>query len=167
MSQPQNPMGRNTHVGAAASILTNIAKMNPMMSNQGLMGQPGLLGAAPGIPNLPPGMGPDYPMNFEHRGPGLLGNGPPGPGFGQFGGMDQPPFGGYNDDFYGGYDDQSNMGPQGGNFRPGRGYNRDNRRRGSRDGFRGGRGINRNFNKRGRDKCDRDRGRGNRGHSPS
>ncbi|XP_019766798.1 protein suppressor of sable isoform X3 [Dendroctonus ponderosae] len=170
MSQPQSPMGRNTHVGAAASILTNIAKMNPMMSNPGLMGQPGLLGAAPGIPNIPPGMGPDYPMNFEHRGgPGLLGNAPPGPGFGQFGGMDQPPFGGYNDDFYGGYDDQSNMGPQGGNFRPGRGYNnRDNRRRGTRDGFRGGRGINRNFNKRGggRDKCDRDRGRGNRGHSP-
>lgn len=170
-------------MGAAVSILANINKMNSLLPNQPIIGQQGLLGAAPGIPNLPPnlsqGMPPDYPMNFDPRGcPGLLGNAPPGGGFNQFGGMDQPPFGGgYNDDFYGGYDDgppagnMSNMGPQGGNFRPGRGYNnnnnRDGRRRGHRDGFRGGRGNGRNFKRGGRDKGDRDRGRIHRGHSPS
>ncbi|KRT83414.1 hypothetical protein AMK59_4149, partial [Oryctes borbonicus] len=35
--------------------------------------QPGLLGAAPGIPNLPP----DFPINFDPRNGGLLGNAPP------------------------------------------------------------------------------------------
>ncbi|XP_066144559.1 protein suppressor of sable isoform X1 [Euwallacea fornicatus] len=183
-SQAPNPIAPPSHIAAATSILSNVAKMNPMMPNQPIIGQQGILGAAPGIPNMPPqGMPPDFPMNFDPRGgPSILGNGPPGPGFGQFGGMDQGHSYGnnYNDDFYGGgYEDQGNMGPQGGNmggnFRHGRGYNnnhRDGRRRGNRDGFRGGRG-NRHFHKRGagRDKMDRDRdrgrdGRGNRGHSP-
>jgi len=160
--------------GTAASILNNVIKMNPMMPNQPLVTHQGLLGAAPGIPNMQP----DFPMNFDPRGaPGLLGNPPPGPGFGQYGGMEpNHQFGGnFNDDYYGYEDQGGNMGPQGGgNFRHGgRGFNnnRDGRRRGHhRDGgFRGGRG-NRNFHKRGggmRDKGDRERGRGNRGHSPS
>ncbi|XP_050299416.1 protein suppressor of sable isoform X3 [Anthonomus grandis grandis] len=190
-NQPQPQMTASSPLGAAGAILANINKMNPLMNpNQALIGGPGLLGAAPGIPNinsnLGPPMNPDYPMNFDPRGaPGILGN-PPAP-FGQFGGMDQQGFGGYNDEYYGGFDEQhgnmmnqgghqqgGNMGHPGPNFRQGgRGFNnnRDQRRRGNRDGnFRGGRGNHRHFNKRGgsRDKLDRNdrERRGNRGHSP-
>lgn len=187
-NQPPS-LGTSPHGGDVLSILANISKINPLLPNQPLLGQQGLLGAAPGIPHIPSsvaqGIPPDYPINFDPRNGGLLGNAPPG-NYGQFGGGMEQQFGGYNDDFYGGYDDPvnmgpqgGNMGPQGGNFRPGRGYNnRDGRRRGNRDGFRGGRG-NRNFKRGGGrdnrgdrgDRIDRDRdrdgGRGNRGHSPS
>ncbi|XP_030754441.1 protein suppressor of sable isoform X2 [Sitophilus oryzae] len=163
-----------TNLGAALSILASVSKMNPMLSSQAapLIGQQGLLGAAPGIPNIPPQMSQDYPINFDPRNGGLLGNAPTGGFRPQFGAVDQSYNSGYNnDDFYGGgYDDQQGGppnqmggpaggkmgGPQGGgNFRQGgRGYNnRDGRRRGNRN-F-GGRGGNRNF-KRGGGRGDRD-----------
>lgn len=104
------PMGQN-------QVNPNILAHNPNLMNQMAQGivQPGLLGAAPGIPNLPP-------INFDPRnGGGLLGN---GPGFG--GGFnDNTNFGFNNDEFY-----------QDNSFRNERNFNRDGRgRRGGRNNF--------------------------------
>lgn len=107
MLQPNPQMAPN-------QVNPNILAHNPNLMNQMAQGmvQPGLLGAAPGIPNLPP-------MNFDPRNGGLLGN---GPGFGG-------PNYGFNEEFY--------DGGGGGNYRnDNRGYNRDGRgRRGGRNNF--------------------------------
>lgn len=113
--------------------------------------QPGLLGAAPGIPNIPP----DFQINFDPRNGGLLGNAPPFVSFQQQPQQQGPPqqqdnnFN-FSDDFF----------PEnGGNFNNNRGdggrFNRDNRppRRG------------RNFNRNNRNNF-RNRNRANRGHTP-
>lgn len=107
---PQNaPIGQN-------QVNPNILAHNPNLMNQMAQGivQPGLLGAAPGIPNLPP-------INFDPRNGGLLGS---APGFG--GGFnDNANFGFNNDEFY-----------QDNNFRNERNFNRDGRgRRGGRNNF--------------------------------
>ncbi|CAH1991242.1 unnamed protein product [Acanthoscelides obtectus] len=156
---PGSNMQSNPNLGAALSILANVAKLNPMqavpnMLNQmsQAMGQPGLLGAAPGIPNIPP----DFPMGFDPRNGGLMGNVPPMPfGGGGFNNQDTGPgpggnFNNFNDDFYEG----GGPGP-GGNFRENRGgFNRDRRRgRHFRGRDRGGFRNNRN-------------NRPNRTHSP-
>lgn len=109
---PQNaPMGPN-------QVNPNILAHNPNIMNQMAQSivQPGLLGAAPGIPNLPP-------INFGPRNGGLLGN---APGFGGGGFNDNGNFGFNNDEFY----------QDGGGFRNERNFNRDGRgRRGGRNNF--------------------------------
>lgn len=131
---PQNPaMGQN-------QVNPNILAHNPNLMNQMAQSivQPGLLGAAPGIPNLPP-------INFDPRNGGLLGN---APGFGGGGGFnDNPNFGFNNDEFY--------PPPENNNFRNERNFNRDGRgRRGGRNNF------NRNMRK------FRNMNRNQRGHTP-
>ncbi|VEN42163.1 unnamed protein product [Callosobruchus maculatus] len=152
---PGSNIQSNPNLGAALSILANVAKLNPMqavptMLNQmsQAMGQPGLLGAAPGIPNIPP-------MGFDPRNGGMMGNVPMSfaGGFNNQDGGQGPGgnFNNFNDDFYEG----GGPGGGGGNFRENRGFNRDRRRgrhfRGGRD--RGGFRNNRN-------------NRSNRTHSP-
>lgn len=120
----------------------NILAHNPNLMNQMAQSivQPGLLGAAPGIPNLPP-------INFDPRNGGLLGS---APGFGGGGGgggfNDNANFGFNNDEFY----------PDNNNFiRNERNFNRDGRgRRGGRNNF------NRNMRK------FRNMNRNQRGHTP-
>lgn len=113
--------------------------------------QPGLLGAAPGIPNIPP----DFQINFDPRNGGLLGNAPPFVNFQQQGGpqqqqqqQDNNQNFNFNEDFFP---------DSGGNFNNNRDvrFNRDNRppRRG------------RNFNRNNRNNF-RNRNRSNRGHTP-
>lgn len=117
-----------------------VLTQNPNIMNQMAQSvlQPGLLGAAPGIPNLPP----DFAMNFDPRGGGggLLGNAPP-----SFGNM-QPSEGhsfNFGDDYY-----QEG----GGNF----GGRRDNRGRRGRNNYnRGNARKFRNMNKN-----------NHRGHTP-
>ncbi|XP_008196132.1 protein suppressor of sable isoform X2 [Tribolium castaneum] len=119
------------NMGAALNILANVNKLNPpppmvMRQNPNMMAvQPGLLGAAPGIPNMPN----DFPMNFDPR----MNSGPPPP-FGNF-----PP-----DNNFGGFDDYY---PQDNNFanRDNRNFNRDRRR--GRNNFNRNNG-NRNFRNR-------------------
>lgn len=150
----------NINLGAAQSILSSISKLKPMIGPQGsqptlpvnpaILGQmaqsinqPGLLGAAPGVPNLPP----DFPINFDPRNGGLLGNAPPMAPFAGFPPPDVPPSFNYNDDFY------PPEGGNGGNFqvnsRENRGFNRDRRRGRNFNGNRGNRNfrINRNNNR--------------------
>ncbi|XP_044261091.1 protein suppressor of sable [Tribolium madens] len=131
------------NMGAALNILANVNKLNPgmisnpppmvMRQNPNMMAvQPGLLGAAPGIPNIPN----DFPMNFDPR----INNAPPPP-FGNF-----PPennFGGF-DDYY----------QQDNNF-----ANRDNNRNFNRDRRRGRNNFNRNNGNRNfRNRNNRNRG---------
>ncbi|KAF5288696.1 hypothetical protein FQR65_LT11961 [Abscondita terminalis] len=56
------------------NVNPNILSQNPNVVNQMAQSivQPGLLGAAPGVPNLPP----DFQLNFDPRQGGLLGNAP-------------------------------------------------------------------------------------------
>lgn len=158
---PGTTLQSNPNLGAALSILANVSKLNPILpqaqqsnlpvnpilgQNPNIMNQmaqsvsqPGLLGAAPGIPNLPP----DFPINFDPRNGGLLGNAPM-----PFGGF--PPdgpsnFNNFNEDFY----PPNNPG------------NRDNR--GFRDRRRG-----RNFNRNnpGNRNFRNRHNRTNRTHSP-
>ncbi|XP_060532651.1 protein suppressor of sable isoform X2 [Cylas formicarius] len=138
-------------VGPALSILATLNKMpGPMM------GQPGLLGAAPGIPNLPP----DFPINFDPRNGGLLGNAPPPVFGGGFPPIDPGGGGGFNsfggDDFY---PSPNEPHPGGGGFR-GRG------RGGFRDGRRRGRNFNNNRNQRNFKSGGGRNTRPNRHHSP-
>jgi hypothetical protein len=151
------------NMGAALNILANVNKLNPgMMSNNppapmvlrqnpNLMNQmaqsivqPGLLGAAPGIPNLPA----DFPMNFDPRNGGGMMNNAPGP------------FGNFPDNNFGGFDDyypppDNNFGHSGGGGnRDNRNFNRDRRR--GRNNFNRNNG-NRNF---------RNRNNRNRSHTP-
>ncbi|XP_063923736.1 uncharacterized protein LOC135137894 isoform X3 [Zophobas morio] len=153
---PQN-MTANPNMGAALNILANVNKLNqPIMANNppgpmvirqnpGMMNQmvqPGLLGAAPGIPNIPG----DFPMNFDPRnGGGMMNNMNNGPQFGNF--PDNNNFGGGFDDYYPG---QDNFG-----HRDNRNFNRDRRR--GRNNFNRNNG-NRNFRNR--------NNRNNRGHTP-
>lgn len=158
---PSTTPSSTINMGAAQSILSNISKLNPMLGpqvqppnlpvNPALLGQmtqsinqPGLLGAAPGVPNLPS-------INFDPRNGGLLGNAPPLPSFGGF----PPPEsqGNFNnyDDYYP---------PEGGNVGNFQGGNRDNRPF-NRDRRRG-----RNFNGRGNRNFRNNRNRINRHHSP-
>ncbi|KAG5885421.1 hypothetical protein JTB14_036070 [Gonioctena quinquepunctata] len=143
-------------LSAALSILTNAApKMNTLVGqNQPLVGQivqsitqPGLLGAAPGIPNLHP----EFPINFDPRNGGLLGNAPiPFGGYPPQEGPGNFPF---NEDFYP-PDNGGNF--QGGN-RDNRGFNRDRRR--GRNNFHTRNNGNRNFR-------NNRNNRSNRTHSP-
>ncbi|XP_018571214.1 protein suppressor of sable isoform X2 [Anoplophora glabripennis] len=159
---PGTSLQPNSNLGAALSILANVSKLNPILppgqqanlpvnpmlsQNPNIMNQmaqsvsqPGLLGAAPGIPNLPP----DFPINFDPRNGGLLGNAPM-----PFGGF--PPdgpgnFNNFNEDFYP---------PNNPGNRDNRGFNRDRRR---------GRNFNRN-NPGNRNFRSRNN-RANRTHSP-
>lgn len=151
--QPGPPMGMGpppaNNVQAALGILQNLGKLNPIAN--GLLGaaaqhpallnqmaqsivQPGLLGAAPGVPNL----GQDFPGHFgdPRNQNGLLGNPPFHPPPDQ--NFDQPPF----DDFY--PPDMRQGGPppfmggpqrnNGGNRDGRNNFNRD-RRRGNRNNF--------------------------------
>lgn len=127
----------NPTMGTALNILANVNKLNPgminnapppqmvMRQNPNLMNQmaqsivqPGLLGAAPGIPNLPA----EFPMGFDPR-------------------INNPqPFGNFPDNNFGGYDDYY---PQDNNF-----GGRDNNRNFNRDRRRGRNNFNRNFRNR-------------------
>lgn len=119
--------------------------VNPMMGQPNPMNQPGLLGAAPGIPN----MAPDFGMGFDPRngggvGGGLLGNAPP-----QFGNNFPPDnFSGYGDDFY-----PHEGGPP-------------NRHNGSNRGFNRRRGRGNGFNRNGRNFRHNRNNRSNRSHTP-
>nr|CAI5862596.1 unnamed protein product [Callosobruchus analis] len=72
---PGSNIQTNPNLGAALSILANVAKLNPMQAVPSMLNQmtqamgQGLLGAAPGIPNIPP-------MGFDPRNGGLMGNVP-------------------------------------------------------------------------------------------
>lgn len=123
----------------------NMLAQNPNLMNTlppGQMGQPGILGPGPGIPQ-------DFPINFDPRNGGLLGNAP----FSNF-----PPENNFssnnynNDDFFDG--NNFNSGGRGG---PDRNFRDRNRR--SRGYNRGGNGGNRNFR-------NRNHNRSNRSHSP-
>ncbi|KAK9875992.1 hypothetical protein WA026_011093 [Henosepilachna vigintioctopunctata] len=158
-----NPLGQN---GLMGNPNVNPHMMNPgppMLNqiNQGVM-QPGLLGAAPGIPNMPQ----EFPMSFDPRGQnGLLGNGP-----GQYPNFDPPanvgPPGGFhnyqNDDFYPQDNNQGCFrgGNQGRNDRGGGNFNGRDRRRGGRNNNFGRNAGNRNQFRRNQG------GRSNRPHTP-
>lgn len=168
--------GHGTNFGVAANILQNISKMNamsqmnpnimnhnnnPIMNSmsQGVL-QPGLLGAAPGIPNMPQQ---EFPINFDPRNHnGLLGNGPPQ----QFSNFEPPPgqgsFQNYpNDDYYPPDNNQSNFrgGNHGRNERGGNFINRERRR---------GRGnFGRNPGNRNQFRRNQVGGRSNKGHNQS
>lgn len=157
---PNTTPSSNVNMSVARSILSNLSKLNPMMGPQGLqpslpvnssllgqmaqsINQPGLLGAAPGVPNLTP----DFPINFDPRNGGLLGNAPPMAPFGGF----PPPeshgnFNNYNDDYF------PPEGGNGGNFlgnsRENRGFNRDRRRGRNFNGNRGNRNFRNHRNNR-------------------
>ncbi|XP_023012917.2 suppressor of sable isoform X2 [Leptinotarsa decemlineata] len=151
---PGPNMPSHPSLSAALSILSNNSpKINPLVGqNQPLVGQmvqsitqPGLLGAAPGIPNLPS----DFQINFNPRNGGLLGNAPMP--FGGFPPQDGPSNFPFNDDFY--------PPDNGGNFQGGnreRGFNRERRR--GRNNFHNRNSGNRNFRNR--------NNRTNRTHSP-
>lgn len=147
---PNQNMAPNPSLGTALSILANVSKLNPMINppqavlGQNVNPQPGLLGAAPGIPILPP----DFPMNFDPRNGGLLGNAP-------------MPFGGYSPQDGGNFNMCDDFYPMegGGNFqgnRDNRGFNRDRRR--GRNNYHHRSGGNRNFRNR--------NNRPKRNHSP-
>lgn len=157
---PSNNMS-NPNMGAALNILASVNKLNPPMmgapsapnpmvlnQNQNMMNrmvQPGLLGAAPGIPNIPS----DFPMNFDPRNSGNMMNnvsGPPGP-FNNF----PPPDNSFNN-FEEYYPPQDNFHP---NNRDNRNFNRDRRR--GRSNFNRN-NANRNFRNR--------NNRNNRGPTP-
>lgn len=171
------------NMGTALNILASVNKLNPPMmgsvsapnpmvlnQNQNMinrMVQPGLLGAAPGIPNIPA----DFPINFDPRNSGNMMNnsgnmmnnsgnmmnpsgnmmnnvpGPPGP-FNNF----QPPDTNFNNfDEY--YQPQDNFHPNA----------RDNNRNFNRDRRRGRSNFNRNnANRNFRNRNNRN----NRGHTP-
>lgn len=165
---PSASMPSNANLGTALNIIANVRKLNPMLAGQPApnlinppvnptilgqnpnlmnqmaqsMVQPGLLGAAPGIPNIPH----DFPINFDPRNGGLLGNAPP-----QFVNYppDQPPpvqgqanFNNFNEDFYPqdgviGGGPSNNFGDHNNNSRDNnRSFNnRDNRMRGRNNNF--------------------------------
>ncbi|XP_044763372.1 protein suppressor of sable isoform X2 [Coccinella septempunctata] len=174
------PQGHGSNFGVAANILQSINKMNtmsqmgPNMMNpnnamlnpmgQGVI-QPGLLGAAPGIPNMPQQ---EFPMNFDPRTQnGLLGNGPPQ----QFPTFEPPPgqgsFQNYpNDDYYppennnqGGFRGNQGRNDRGGNF------NNRERRRGGRNNNNFGRNQGNRNNQFRRNQGGG--GRSNKGHNQS
>lgn len=122
-------------------IAPNILNQNPNLLNQITqnVGQPGLLGAAPGIPNLPP----NFEINFNPRNGGLLGNAP-FPNYPD----NNTNFNNYNEDFY---ESGNNFR---GNNRNERGFNDNRNRRG------------RNFNRNNGNRNFRNRNRSNRGHTP-
>lgn len=133
-------------------LTPNLLNQAPNLINQMAqsVGQPGLLGAAPGIPNLPP----NFEINFDPRNGGLLGNAP----FQNFQDNNSN-FNNYNDDYYEG----NNFGSGGGT---GGGNNRNDNNRGFRDNRNNRRG-NRNFNNRNNGNRNfRNRNRSNRGHTP-
>ncbi|CAH1184639.1 unnamed protein product [Phyllotreta striolata] len=151
----------NHTLNSALALLTNAnPKLNSLFTQNAamvgplggpVMNQPGLLGAAPGIPN-------DFPMNFDPRNGGLLGNAPL-----PFGGFPPPQDnqGNFNqyDDYY---PDNQGLGPCQGGFSGGnrdRGYNRD-RRRGRNSFHNRNNSGNRNF------RNNRNNNRSNRNHSP-
>lgn len=157
-------MQQSNNFGVASNILQNIGKMNqmsgtivnnnPMMTGmgQGVL-QPGLLGAAPGIPNMSQQ---DFPMNFDPRNNNsLLGNGPPS----QYPPFEPPPVqGNYqnypNDDYY----------PQDNNqcgFRGGQGRGNFN----NRERRRGGRNFGRNQGHRNQFRRNQQQGRPNKAHN--
>lgn len=171
----------NPNLGAALNILASVSKLNPIIAqpppqatlltsqvNPAILGQnpnlmnqmaqsivqPGLLGAAPGIPNLPP----DFQINFDPRNGGLLGNAPPPfETFSQDGGAGPPGgnFNNFNDDFYPD-NGNNNFGPNNNNNN--RNFMRD-RRRGRNNNFGNRNNGNRNFR-------NRNSRSNNRGHTP-
>ncbi|XP_056641059.1 protein suppressor of sable isoform X1 [Diorhabda sublineata] len=154
---PGTNVQTNPSLTAALSILTNAtAKINPMIGHNPPivppmgpnMNQPGLLGAAPGVPNLPP----DFPINFDPRNGGLLGNAPLP--FGSFPPPQDNQNFSYNDDYYP-PENQGNY--QGGNREMRGGFNRDRRR--GRNNFHNRHNGNRNFR-------NHRSNRSNRTHSP-
>ncbi|XP_057658605.1 uncharacterized protein LOC130895378 isoform X4 [Diorhabda carinulata] len=152
---PGTNVQTNPSLTAALSILTNAtAKINPMIGHNPPIvppmgpNQPGLLGAAPGVPNLPP----DFPINFDPRNGGLLGNAPLP--FGSFPPPQDNQNFSYNDDYYP-PENQGNY--QGGNREMRGGFNRDRRR--GRNNFHNRHNGNRNFR-------NHRSNRSNRTHSP-
>ncbi|KAL3270850.1 hypothetical protein HHI36_021368 [Cryptolaemus montrouzieri] len=169
-----NTSGQGTNFGIALNILQTVNKMTPMSQNgimgpnvnpnmlnpmsQGIM-QPGLLGAAPGVPNIPQ----DFQMNFDPRNQnGLLGNGPrfsnfePPGGPGGHGGFQNYP----GDDFYPPENNQGGFrGNQGRNDRGGNFVGRE-RRRGGRNHFGRNQGNKNQFRR------NQGGGRSNRAHTP-
>ncbi|KAK4878780.1 hypothetical protein RN001_011286 [Aquatica leii] len=128
------------------NVNPNILSQNPNVVNQMAQSivQPGLLGAAPGVPNLPP----DFQLNFDPRQGGLLGNAP------NYNYNENQNFN-FNDDYYeegNNFMEPNNIGRGGGGNRGGfrdrqqqrRGRNFNNRNNGGRH-FR-----NRNRNNRSR-----------------
>ncbi|KAF5283194.1 hypothetical protein FQA39_LY17386 [Lamprigera yunnana] len=122
------------------NVNPNILSQNPNVVNQMAQSivQPGLLGAAPGVPNLPP----DFQLNFDPRQGGLLGNAP------SFNYNDNQNFN-FNDDYY----------EEGNNFMESNNTGRGGR--GNRGGFRdrqqqrrgrsfNNRNVGRNFRNRNR-----------------
>ncbi|KAJ8963552.1 hypothetical protein NQ314_005557 [Rhamnusium bicolor] len=168
---PGTNLQSNPTLGSALSILANVSKLNlpqtqqsnipvnpailgqnPNLMNQMAqsIAQPGLLGAAPGIPNLPP----DFPINFDPRNGGLLGAAPMP--FGGFPPQDGPSnFNNFNEEFYP-PDNGGNFHNNQGNNRDNRGFNRDRRR--GRNNFNRNNAGSRNFRNR--------NNRSNRTHSP-
>ncbi|XP_031330062.1 protein suppressor of sable isoform X2 [Photinus pyralis] len=147
---------------SALNILANINNMTPMMQPSNIIVpqnqqpfvnqmpqnpnvvQPGLLGAAPGLPNMPP----DFQLNFDPRQGGLLGN---APNYNY--NNDNSNFNNFNDNYYedgGGNYVENNPVTRGG--RGGRGGFRDRPRRGGRN-F--GRNNSRNFRSRNRNNRSR------------
>lgn len=150
MPPNQNPLFVNQQINP------NILCQNPNIVNQMAQSvvQPGLLGAAPGVPNLPP----DFQLNFDPRQGGLLGNAPP------FGYNDNSNYN-YNEDYY----------EEGGNFVDptlGGGGRGGNSGRGNRGGFRDrhqqrrGRNFNNNNNRNANGRNFRNRNRTNRSRTP-
>ncbi|KAK5638502.1 hypothetical protein RI129_012797 [Pyrocoelia pectoralis] len=153
---PNSSNSNNTIANTSAlNILANINSMNPMIQpsniivpqgqpfvnqipqNPNVMNQmtqsivqPGLLGAAPGVPNLPS----DFQLNFDPRQGGLLGNAP------NFNYNENSNFNNYNDNYY----------EEGGNF-----VENNPVGGGGGGGGRGGRGNRGGF----RDRQQRSRGR--------
>lgn len=151
---------------SALNILANINSMNPMIQPSNIIVpqtqqfpnhqipqnpnvvnqmtqsivQPGLLGAAPGVPNLPS----DFQLNFDPRQGGLLGNAP------NFNYNDNSNYNNYNDNYYeeGGNFVENNPVVSGG--RGGRGNRGGFRDRSSRRGRNFNRNSGRNFRNRNR-----------------
>ncbi|CAH0549008.1 unnamed protein product [Brassicogethes aeneus] len=141
---PNANLQANPSVRVALGILASISKIaNPMMGPQ-----PGLLGAAPGVPN----MSHEFPINFDPRNGGLLGNAPQ-----QFPSNFPPNFP-PPDDFYPPQDNGGYMeGPPPRHCNPNpsnRGFNRDRRRGRS------------NFNRNARNFRQNRQNRANRSHTP-
>lgn len=145
------------NMGVNLNMLAGVNKLNPaLMATPPMVNFPplgGLLGAAPGIPNM------TAPMGYDPRnGGGLLGQGPFGGGYppdNNFGSGGGSSGGNFNDDYYppqqdvnyGGINRDRNYGGGGGNRDRRRGRNNFNRN-------------NRNFRNR------NNNNRNNRGHTP-
>lgn len=147
--------GINQNIIPNQNIASNIGQMPSNIGQMGMaiannpnalgpnasMGGPGLLGAAPGLPVIPNMPGGDFPINFDPRNGGLLGNAP-------YQNFQENP--NYNNDFYednGGNFNNFNRNDR--NFRDNRGQgNRRGRSWNNRHNNNNNRSYNRNNNNR-------------------